>query len=128
MVAAEDGARPTGGFTASDTTQPTSTFTPEITPTPSDTLTPTPNLTQTIGAGTTAAQNVTATSVQATLNAFFLTQESQTTPTVDYTATMALCIKEYRQIVDKQPQQDPIRVDTEFTRQIVLKNTHNCDC
>jgi hypothetical protein len=110
-----------------ETPTPTITRTPTITQTPSNTPTPTPNITATISAGTTVAQNATATSVKQTLDAFFLTQQAGTTPTIDYTATAALCKKEYRQIVEKQPAQDPIRADSEFTRQIVLKNTSDCD-
>jgi serine/threonine protein kinase len=118
---------PTDTLTPSATLTSTDTVTPSLTLTPTDTLTPTPNITATILAGSVIAQNVTATVVQQTLDSFFLTQKAQTTPTVDLTGTAERCIKAYRQIVDKPPQQDPIKANTEFSRQVVLRNTSNCD-
>ncbi len=112
---------PTATATATDTATPT------VTPTPSDTPTPTPNLTQTIAAGTQASLYATATIVQGTVGAFLSTKIAETTPTPDYTQTAFVCIKEFRVIQDKKPEQDPIHVDKEFTRNIVLRNTSNCD-
>jgi hypothetical protein len=113
--------------TATATSTPTATPTATLTLTPSDTPTPTPNITATIDAATVAAQNLTATSVKQTLDAFFITQSAGTTRTPDYTATALLCVKDYRQIVEKAPDKDPIRANTEFEREIVLRNTSNCD-
>ena len=101
----------------------TSTATPTNTPTntPTDTATPTPNITQTI-------EVATATAGKQTLDAFFLTQRAQTTPTVDLTGTAQNCVKEYRYMAaDADPKKDPIKANKEFTREIVLKNTSNCD-
>ncbi len=118
---------PTFTATATATSTPTATPTATLTLTPSDTPTPTPNITATIDAATVAAQNLTATSVKQTLDAFFITQSAGTTRTPDYTATALLCVKDYRQIVEKAPDKDPIRANTEFEREIVLRNTSNCD-
>ena len=95
--------------------------------TPSKTPTPTPNITATIDAATIAVQNATATSVKQTLDVFFKTQSAGTTKTPDYTQTAFLCVKEYRQIVQKPPDKDLIPADTDFQREIVLRNTSNCD-
>jgi hypothetical protein len=62
-----------------------------------------------------------------TLDAFFMTQGAQTTKTPDYTATALVCVKEYRPIILKAPDKDPIRADTEFQRMITLRNTSDCD-
>src|SRR5581483_6631873 len=94
---------PTFTATATATSTPTATPTATLTLTPSDTPTPTPNITATIDAATVAAQNLTATSVKQTLDAFFITQSAGTTRTPDYTATALLCVKDYRQIVEKAP-------------------------
>jgi serine/threonine protein kinase len=110
---------PTNTPTATATNTPTATYTPSRTPTA------TPNITATIEAGTQAIINITATSKQATVDAFFLTPQGTSTP--DYTATAQLCVKEYRQRIEKAPEKDPIKANTDFKRQIVLRNTGNCD-
>ena len=114
---------PTSTPSPTFTVTPSNTPTPSLTPIPSDTLTPTANITATLDAATLAVQNVTATWVYN----FFLTQQAKSSPTVDLTGTAAHCIKSYRQIVDKAPKQDPIHADIEFTRNIVLRNTSDCD-
>ena len=55
------------------------------------------------------------------------TQVAQTTKTPDYTATALLCVKEYRPIVTHTPDKDPIKADTDFEREVVIRNTSNCD-
>ncbi len=117
----------TSTSTATPTFTPTASPTSSATPTPSRTPTPTPNITATISAATAVAQNATATSVQLTLDAFFMTQGAQTTRTPDYTATALVCVKEYRPIIARPPDKDPIRANTDFEREVVLRNTSNCD-
>ncbi len=113
--------------TATRTPTSTPTDTPTITLTPSNTPTPTPNITATINAGTVVAQNATATVVQQTIDAFFLTQKARTTNTPDYTQTAMVCVKEYRVISQKDPTTDPIKANMEFVKEVVLRNTSNCD-
>ncbi|MEP7289502.1 MAG: protein kinase [Chloroflexota bacterium] len=112
-------ATPTESPVPTATATYTATATPSQTPIPSDTPTPTPNITQTIEAGTEVAGKT-------ALAHFFETQRANTTPTVDLTATAANCTKEYRQILLKDPVKDPIRANTEFTREVILRNTGNC--
>jgi hypothetical protein len=94
-------------------------------------LTPTPNITATIDAATAVALAKTATSVQQTVDAFFLTQRAQTTPTPNYTATARLCVQSYDLISPEKPNpkdpKDPIPANQRFTRDIVLRNTGDCD-
>jgi serine/threonine-protein kinase len=116
---------PTPSATPTSTATPTQTNTPtpSRTPIPSDTLTPTINGTATLDAATLVAANATGTYVY---NAF-LTLQAQSTPTVDLTGTASHCVKSYRQILEKQPKQDPIHVDVDFSRTITLLNTSDCD-
>lgn len=122
-----DTATYTPSFTATWTPSPT----PTNTLTPSFTPTPTANITATIEAATQVAFNVTATVAQQTIVAFFETQRAQISPTPDYTATARLCVLEYDLIAPQPPNpaapQDPIRANTTFEREIVLRNTGNCD-
>ena len=119
--------------TASNTATPTASYTPSFTPTPSitptatNTQTATPNITATIQAATDVAQNVTATSVQQTLQAFFQTQQVRVTNTPDYTQTAILCVKDYRLFSQKPGSKDPIKANTEFSAEITLRNTSDCD-
>jgi serine/threonine-protein kinase len=114
---------PTPTFTAT----PTATFTPSITPTPSNTPTPTVNFTATIQAQAIIAQNNTATAISGTISALEATQRAGTTKTPDYTATAQFCRKDFRQIIEKAPEKDPIKANTEFEREVRLRNTSDCD-
>ncbi len=126
---------PTPSFTA--TPSPTATFTASptetatITPTPSSTATPTANFTATIEAATQVAANATATIAQATIVAFFETQRALTSPTPDYTATARVCKNEYEFIAPLAPTpaapRDPIRANTRFEREVILRNIGDCD-
>ncbi len=119
--------------TPTETPTNTPTFTPTNTNTPTNTPTPTLDLTATVGAATALAQARTATVVQLTLEAFFLTQQAGTTPTPNYTATARLCEREYLLEKPRRPNpanpDDPIKIDlqNEFEREIVIKNLSTCD-
>lgn len=81
---------------------PTITLTPTITFTPSPTLTPTFNLTQTV---------------------VFATQQA-----INQAATAAACRWDYA-IVEQNPkdgEDNPVRADTDYQREITLQNTGNC--
>jgi serine/threonine-protein kinase len=106
--------------TASNTATPTATFTPSATPSP------TVNFTATLDAVTLVAQNKTATSVYATLNALVLTQSAGKSPTPDYTATALTCKPQYLIVQSKQTPV-PIPADTDFQRTITIRNTGDCD-
>lgn len=72
--------------------------------------------------------NATATSVYATFNALAGTAGVQRSPTPNYTATALTCKPQYFVVQPKPPaQSSPIRADTDFQRQIVLRNTGDCD-
>jgi len=113
--------------TATATFTPSDTATPSITPTATNSATATPNITATIRAATDVAQNATATSVQQTLQAFFQTQQVRVSNTPDYTQTAILCVKDYRLFSQKPGSKDPIKANTEFSAEITLRNTSNCD-
>ena len=113
-------ATATATVTASNTATPTPTFTPSVTPSP------TVNFTATIQAVTLVAQNKTATSVYATLNALVLTQSAGNSPTPDYTGTALTCQPQYL-IVQPKPTLAPIPADSDFQRTITLRNTGDCD-
>ncbi|MCC6972392.1 MAG: protein kinase [Anaerolineae bacterium] len=121
----------TSTHTPTNTHTPTATFTATATLTPSQTPTPTINITATLEAATLSALALTATSVQQTVDAFFLTQRAQTTPTPNYTATARLCVREYDLIAPKRPNpadpEDPIKADTDFNREIEIRNLSTCD-
>ncbi len=136
-------ATPTATFTptatSSFTATATFTYTPSFTPTwtasptptatytPSQTPTPTVNITATLQAATLAAQNLTSTSVYATIDAIGRTQIAQKSPTPNYTATALRCKPQYFVVQGKAPERDPIRADTDFVRVITLRNTGDCD-
>lgn len=73
------------------------------------------------------AQNKTGTSVYETVTALEKTLQAGQTKTPDYTKTAQFCVKEYRQIIDKAPEKDPIKANTEFEREVRLRNTSGCD-
>jgi len=114
--------------TATFTLTPTDTFTPTNTLTPSYTPTPTTNITATLQAATDTARNFTATALYATLNALASKEGAQKSPTPDYTSTALKCKPQYLVLLPKvAADKDPIRADTDFQRQIVLRNTGDCD-
>ncbi len=130
----------TPSFTATTTVTPsfTATITPSLTVTPSYTATPTltftpsmtpsstVNFTATFQQVTLVAQNKTATSVFATLNALVLTQSAGKSPTPDYTATALTCKPQYL-VVQSKNTPVPIPADSDFQRTITLRNTGDCD-
>jgi serine/threonine protein kinase len=118
---------PTNTPTNTATNTPTATFTPSMTLTPSNTPTPTVNLTATIQAQALIAQNNTATSISLTLDPLIKTRDAGTTKTPDYTKTAQLCRRDFRQLVEKAPDKDPIKANTEFEREVRLRNTSDCD-
>jgi len=113
-------ATPLPTNTPSNTATSTLTFTPSVTPSP------TVNFTATFQEVTLVAQNNTATSVYATLNALVLTQNAGKSPTPDYTATALTCKPQYLVVQSKQTPV-PIPADTDFQRTITLRNTGDCD-
>jgi serine/threonine-protein kinase len=123
-------------LTPSLTPSVTPTFTPTITLTPSITATPTVNLTATIVAGTSVSIGATQTSIAGTLESIRKTELAAITPTLDYTATALLCRPQYllvgykktdSDVIIKNPAQDPIKANTDFTREIIVRNTGDCD-
>lgn len=121
----------TATLTSTFTPSPSATFTLTATPspslTPSLTSTPTDNFTATFQAATLQIQNLTLTSIYATINAIALTQNANTTPTPNYTATALLCQPQYYVEQPKPPpEKDPIPADTDFKRTIVLRNNGDC--
>jgi len=122
----------TDTFTPSPTNTPTPSPTNTLTPT--NTYTPTIDLTSTQIAAARDAQNRTATVVQLTLNAIFLTADASKTRTPDYTATALKCNQRYDLISPQRPDTGNPKVGTDsfvagkfFEAKIVLRNTGDCD-
>jgi serine/threonine protein kinase len=131
---------PTASLTPSNTPSNTATFTatwtPSLTPTstytPTASRTPTPtiNFTATFDAATSVARDATATMVQATLDAFFRTQQAQT-PTPNLTETARLCVLQYDLLAPIKPDpRDPketIPTGSTFSKTVEIRNIGNCD-
>jgi eukaryotic-like serine/threonine-protein kinase len=116
----------TATFTPTDTPTATATATntPTATFTPSNTPTPTLNITATLLAATEVVR-------QQTVDAFFKTLQASITPTLDYTATARLCVRNFDLISPQRPDpsnpQDPIRTNSFFTREVSIRNLGDCD-
>jgi eukaryotic-like serine/threonine-protein kinase len=120
---------PTWTPTLTPSYTPTPTLSPTFTPTytPSITLTPTQNITATLAAATQVSIGATQTSLAATLNTIRLTAIASISPTVDYTATALLCRPEFLLLREKAPEREPIRANTNFEYELIVRNTGNCD-
>jgi len=118
---------PTYTLTFTPTFTPTYSPTPTVSFTPSITFTPTQNITATLIAATNISLGMTQTSLAATLLVIRQTQLAAITPTVNYTATALLCRPQYKLVRSKTPEQEPIKANNDFSYEIVLRNTGDCD-